>query len=61
MSCSFQKRKRVCEQKRKVSEHGTMEEKEGFGFWIRGVPEEIDVAVISETSDDGGTGRCVDC
>lgn len=51
----------MCEQKRKVSEHGTMEEKEGFGFWIRGVPEEIDVAVISETSDDGGTGRCVDC
>ena len=34
MSCGFQKRKRVCEQKRKGLEDRNMEDDDGFGFWI---------------------------
>jgi hypothetical protein len=34
LSCSFQKRKRVCEQKRKDLEDRNMEEDHGFGFWM---------------------------
>jgi hypothetical protein len=43
-SCSFQKRKRVCEQKRKDLE-GRNKEDKGFGFWIRGMAEVIEVAI----------------
>lgn len=34
-----------------------MEENEGFGLWIWGVLEVIDVTVWAETADDGGTRR----
>jgi hypothetical protein len=37
VSCSFQKRNSVCEQKRNGSEHGAMEQDAGFGFWIGSV------------------------
>ena len=32
-----------------------MKEDEGFGLWIWGMLEVIDVAVWAETTDDGGT------
>jgi hypothetical protein len=34
-----------------------MEEDDGFGFWIGGVLEEEDVAVVSKAANDGGTWR----
>jgi hypothetical protein len=34
-----------------------MEEDEGFGLWIWGLLEVIDVAVWAETTDDCGTRR----
>ena len=34
-----------------------MEEDDGFGLWIWGLLEVIDVAVWAETTDDGGTWR----
>ena len=34
-----------------------MEEHDGFGFWIGGVAEVIDVAVRAQAADDGGAWR----
>ena len=34
-----------------------MKEDEGFGLWVWGLLEVIDVAVWAETTDDGGTWR----
>lgn len=50
LSCSFQKRKGL---KNRTIE----EEEEGFGFWIRGVAEVIDVAIRAQAADDGGARR----
>lgn len=36
------------------SKDRTMEEDDGFGFWIGGVAEVIDVAVRAQAADDGG-------
>jgi hypothetical protein len=57
VSCSFQNWNSVCGQSRKVSKDGAMEDDEGFGLWIWGMLEVIDVAVWAETTDDGGTWR----
>ena len=55
MSCSIQKRKRVCDQKRKGSEDGAMEQNDGFGLGVWGVAEVIDVAVRAQTTNHRGT------
>ena len=47
----------MCEQKWKVSKDRNMEQDEGFGLWIWGMAEVIDVAVWAEAADDGGTWR----
>ena len=47
----------MCGQSWKVSEDGAMEEDEGFGLWIWGLLEVIDVAGGAETTEDGGTRR----
>lgn len=61
-----QKRTSACDQKRTGlrDQKGTggledwaMEQDEGFGRWVRGVPEVVDVAVGSQAADDGGAGR----
>ena len=36
-----------------------MEEDDGFGFWIGGVAEVIDVAIRAQAADDGGAWRCL--
>ena len=36
------------------SEHWAMEEDDGFGFWIWGVAEVVNVSIWAETADDGG-------
>jgi hypothetical protein len=38
------------------SKDRTMEEDDGFGFWIGGVAEVIDVAIWAQAADDGGAG-----
>src|ERR1035438_3968053 len=53
LSCSFQNWKRVCELSWNGSKDGTMEQDDGFGVWIGGVTEIIDVTVWAETTDDG--------
>jgi hypothetical protein len=57
LSCSFQNWNFVCGQSWNGSKDGTMEEDDGFGLWIGGLLEVIDVAVRPETTDDGGTWR----
>ena len=47
----------MCGQSWNGSKAGTMEEDDGFGLWIWGLLEVIDVAVWAETTDDGGTWR----
>jgi hypothetical protein len=47
----------VCEQNRTGSEDGDVEQDDGFGFGIRGLPEVVEVTVRAEAADDGGTGR----
>lgn len=41
------------------SEDGTMEQDDGFGLWVRGVAEVVDVAVRAQATEDGGAGRGV--
>jgi hypothetical protein len=57
MSCGFQKRKRVCGQKRKVLKAWDVEEDDEFGLWIWGWLKAIEVAGWAETTDAGGTWR----
>jgi len=38
------------------SEDRDMEEDEGYGFWIWGVAEVVNVSIWAETTDDGGAG-----
>jgi hypothetical protein len=59
MSCSFQKRKRVCDQNRKSLKDWTMEQNDGFGLWIGGVAEKEDVSIGPQATDDFGTRRAV--
>ena len=49
----------MCDQKRKYLEDRTMEEDDGFGFWIGGVAEVIDVTVGAQGADDGGARRSI--
>lgn len=56
LSCSIQKGKRVCDQKRKGSEDGAMEQNDGFSLGIWGMAEVIDVAVGTEATKDPDTG-----
>ncbi len=44
----------MCEQKWTGLEDRTMEENDGFGFWIWGVAEVIDISIGTEATDDGG-------
>jgi len=46
----------VCDQKRKGSEDGAMEQNDGFGLGIWGMAEVIDVAVRTEATKDPDTG-----
>src|ERR1017187_3499048 len=56
VSCNIQKGKRVCDQKRKGSEDGAMEQNDGFGAGVWGMAEVIDVAVRTQATKDPGTG-----
>ena len=56
MSCSIQKGKRVCDQKRKGSKDGAMEQNDGFGLGVWGMAEVVDVAVRTQATKDRGTG-----
>ena len=47
----------MCGQSWNGSKDWTMEEDDGFGLWIGGLVEVIDVAVWAETTDDGGPKR----
>jgi len=48
------KRRLLCAGKRRQGlEDRTMQQDDGFGFWIWGLTEVIDVTVWSQTSDDG--------
>jgi hypothetical protein len=57
VSCGFQKRKRVCGQKRKVLKDWDVAEDDEFGLWIGGWLKVIEVAIWAETTDAGGTWR----
>jgi hypothetical protein len=50
VSCSFQKRNSLCEQKRKASEHGAMEQDDG----VWSVADVVNVAVGAQAADHGG-------
>ena len=41
------------------SKDRNMEEDDGFGFWIGGVTEVIDVAIRAQAADDGGARWCI--
>ena len=56
VSCNIQKGKRVCDQERKESEAGAMEQNDGFGLGIWGMAEVIDVAVWAEATNEPDTG-----
>ena len=59
VSCRFQKENFVCEQNEKnekrVSEHRAMEQDAGFGLWVWGVAEVVNVTIWTKTTDDGET------
>ena len=46
----------MCDQKRKQSEDGAMEQNDGFGLGIWGMAEVIDVAVRTQARNDPDTG-----
>jgi len=52
LSCNFQSWERVCEQSWNGSEHGAMEEHDGFGFAVGRVAEVIEVTVGPQAADD---------
>jgi len=60
MSCNFQKRNFVSEQKRKGSEDRVMEQDDGSGFRIGGIAEEEDVSVWTQAADNGGADGRID-
>ena len=40
-------------------EHGAMEEDDGFGFFVRGVTEVVNVTIGAQAAQDGGAGWSV--
>ena len=60
LSCSFQKGTSACDQKRTGGlEDGAMEQDEGFGGWVRGVAEVVNIAVIAHALTQGFCYRVV--
>ena len=47
----------MCDQKRKGSKDGAMEQNDGFGLGVWGVAEVINVAVWAQTTNHRGTRR----
>ena len=41
------------------SEDGAMEQDDGFGFFVRGVTEVVNVTIGAQAAQDGGAGRSV--
>ena len=46
----------MCDQKRTASNDGAVEQDEGFGGFVWGVPEVVEVAVWAEAAEDRGAG-----
>jgi hypothetical protein len=57
MSRSFQKKTLCANKKRLRSEHGAMEQHDGFGVGVGSVAKVVDASVRLEATDDGKTSR----
>jgi hypothetical protein len=55
LSCNFQNRNSVCEQNRTGSEDGDVKQDNGFGLWVWGVTEVVNVAIWAKAANDDGT------